>query len=119
MPVVRGCSPGAMSRHRSVTDSRRPYKHHDLGFVVDLGGAQAAANPFHIPLSGWPAKAVTRAYHLMAMPGNRLRTATDWFLDAILGRQTVQLGLVRSAAVPLDTAAPDQHVPPIGEGARK
>ncbi|WP_405883123.1 NAD(P)/FAD-dependent oxidoreductase [Streptomyces sp. NBC_01136] len=98
---------------------RRPYKHHDLGFVVDLGGAQAAANPFHIPLSGWPAKAVTRAYHLMAMPGNRLRTATDWFLDAILGRQTVQLGLVRSAAVPLDTAAPDQHVPPIGEGARK
>jgi NADH dehydrogenase len=84
----------------------RRYKHHDLGFVVDLGGTQAAANPLHVPLSGWPAKVVTRAYHLMAMPGNRIRTANDWLLDAALGRQTVQLGLVRSAAVPLATASP-------------
>lgn len=85
---------------------RRRYKHHDLGFVVDLGGTQAAANPLHIPLSGWPAKVVTRGYHLMAMPGNRTRTAIDWILDFVLGRQSVQLGLVRSAAVPLDTSAP-------------
>jgi NADH dehydrogenase len=81
----------------------RRYKHHDLGFVVDLGGRKAAANPLHIPLSGLPAKVVTRGYHLLAMPGNRVRTATDWLLDAVLGRQTVQLGLVRSAAVPLVT----------------
>jgi NADH dehydrogenase len=86
---------------------QKEYKHHDLGFVVDLGGAQAAANPLHIPLSGFPAKVVTRGYHLMAMPGNRIRTATDWFLDAVIGRQSVQLGLVRSTAVPLDTAKPD------------
>jgi NADH dehydrogenase len=85
----------------------RIYKHHDLGFVVDLGGSQAAANPLHIPLSGLPAKIVTRAYHLAAMPGNRTRTAADWLLDAVLGRQTMQLGLVRSAAVPLDTASPE------------
>jgi NADH dehydrogenase len=81
----------------------RRYKHHDLGFVVDLGGTQAAANPLRIPLSGIVAKAVTRAYHLLAMPGNRTRTAVDWLLDAVLGRQSVQLGLVRSAAVPLET----------------
>lgn len=81
----------------------RRYKHHDLGFVVDLGGSQAAANPLRIPLSGVVAKAVTRGYHLLAMPGNRVRTAVDWLLDATLGRQSVQLGLVRSAAVPLDT----------------
>ena len=31
---------------------RRPYKHHDLGFVVDLGGTQAAADPVGCP---WPA----------------------------------------------------------------
>jgi NADH dehydrogenase len=89
----------------------RRYKHHDLGFVVDLGGTQAAANPLRIPLSGWPAKVVTRGYHLISMPGNRTRTAADWILDAVLGRQSVQLGLVRSAAVPLDTAAP-QHATP-------
>ncbi|MBE1495260.1 NADH dehydrogenase [Amycolatopsis lexingtonensis] len=83
------------------------YRHHDLGFVVDLGAGAAAANPLHIPLSGLPAKAVTRGYHLMAMPGNRVRTATDWFLERLSGRQTVQLGLVRSGSVPLDTASPE------------
>ncbi|MFD1524551.1 NAD(P)/FAD-dependent oxidoreductase [Pseudonocardia yunnanensis] len=84
----------------------RRHKHHDLGFVVDLGGTQAAANPLRIPLSGLPAKTVARGYHLLSMPGNRVRTAIDWILDAVTGRQVVQLGLVRSAAVPLDTEAP-------------
>ncbi|MEU4252598.1 NAD(P)/FAD-dependent oxidoreductase [Amycolatopsis sp. NPDC026612] len=83
------------------------YRHHDLGFVVDLGAGAAAANPLHVPLSGRPAKAVTRGYHLMAMPGNRVRTTADWLLEALIGRQTVQLGLVRSGAVPLDTDTPE------------
>ena len=86
----------------------RHYKHHDLGFVVDLGGFDAAANPLRIPLSGLPAKIVTRGYHLLAMPGNRIRTAADWALDAVLPRQSVQLDLVRAPAVPLDTATPEQ-----------
>ncbi|WP_410570891.1 NAD(P)/FAD-dependent oxidoreductase [Amycolatopsis sp. cmx-4-61] len=86
---------------------RGTYRHHDLGFVVDLGAGAAAANPLHIPLSGRPAKAVTRGYHLMAMPGNRVRTAADWLLETLTGRQTVQLGLVRSGAVPLDTDTPE------------
>jgi NADH:ubiquinone reductase (H+-translocating) len=86
----------------------RRYKHHDLGFVVELGGRDAAANPLHVPLAGLPAKAVTRGYHLTAMPGNRVRTAADWLLDAVLPRQTVQLGLVRANAVPLETAAPER-----------
>jgi NADH dehydrogenase len=87
---------------------RRPYRHHDLGFVVDLGGAKAAANPLGVPLAGLPAKAVTRGYHLLAMPGNRLRTATDWTLDAVLSRQTAELGLVRGQAVPLDSTTPER-----------
>jgi NADH dehydrogenase len=86
----------------------RRYKHHDLGFVVELGGPSAAANPLHVPLSGLPAKVVTRGYHLAALPGNRLRVAVDWMLDAVLPRQTVQLGLVRANAVPLETAAPER-----------
>ena len=85
----------------------RRYKHHDLGFVVELGGRDAAANPLHVPLAGLPAKAVTRGYHLAAMPGNRIRTAADWALDAVLPRQTVQLGLVRGDEVPLETATPE------------
>ncbi|MFF3499408.1 FAD-dependent oxidoreductase [Streptomyces sp. NPDC003247] len=85
----------------------RPYRHKDKGFVVDLGGVKAAANPLGVPLSGLPAGAVTRGYHLAAMPGNRVRVAADWLLDAVLPRQAVQLGLVRSWAVPLDTASPE------------
>jgi NADH dehydrogenase len=86
----------------------RRYKHHDLGFVVELGGKAAAANPLHVPLSGLPAKVVTRGYHLTAMPGNRVRVAADWALDAVFPRQTVQLGLVRANAVPLETATPER-----------
>jgi NADH:ubiquinone reductase (H+-translocating) len=74
--------------------SRRPYKHRELGFVVDLGGWQAVANPLHVPVSGIPAKIITRAYHLYALPANRLRVATDWFNDIIEHRQFVQLGLI-------------------------
>jgi NADH dehydrogenase len=85
----------------------RRYRHHDLGFLVDLGGTDAAANPLGIPLSGLAAMVVTRGYHLMSMPGNRLRVATDWVLDAVQRRQSVQLGLVRSPQVPLDTASPE------------
>jgi NADH:ubiquinone reductase (H+-translocating) len=87
--------------------SRKPYKHHDLGFVVDLGGLDAAANPVGIPLKGLPAKVVTRGYHLLSMPGNRVRVLADWTLDALLPKQGVQLGLVPSEAVPLDSSAPD------------
>ncbi|HEY0532456.1 MAG TPA: NAD(P)/FAD-dependent oxidoreductase [Actinoplanes sp.] len=86
---------------------RRPYKHHDLGFVVDLGGLDAAANPLGVPLSGIAAKVVTRGYHLLSMPGNRVRVAADWILDVLLPRQGVQLGLVPGEAVPLDSAAPE------------
>ncbi|EFF93938.1 NADH dehydrogenase [Streptomyces sp. e14] len=85
----------------------RPYRHRDLGFVVDLGGARAAANPLGVPLSGLAAGAVTRGYHLAAMPGNRVRVAADWLLNAVLPRQAVQLGLVRSWSVPLESASPE------------
>jgi NADH:quinone reductase (non-electrogenic) len=85
---------------------RRRYKHRDLGFVVDLGGFRAAANPLDVPLSGLPAHLVTRGYHLLSLPGNRVRTTADWTLDMVLGRQTVQLGLVQPPEIPLETATP-------------
>jgi NADH dehydrogenase len=91
---------------------RRPYRHHDLGFLVDLGGTQAAANPLRVPLAGLPAKALTRGYHLLSLPGNRTRTAADWLLDAVLPRQVVQFGLVPPTAVPLETTGPPRPATP-------
>ncbi|GEL25905.1 hypothetical protein PSU4_48590 [Pseudonocardia sulfidoxydans NBRC 16205] len=99
----------------------RPYSHHDLGFVVELGGRDAAANPLGIPLSGLLASAVTRGYHLIAMPGNRIRVVVDWLLDAVLRRPAAQLGLVRGNAVPLATCPADGHTvdgrEPVAKGA--
>lgn len=83
------------------------YRHRDLGFLVDLGGSKAAANPLHIPLSGLVANAITRAFHLYSIPANRLRIAIEWMMGALTTRQSVQLGLVRSETVPLDTASPE------------
>ncbi|WP_129843225.1 NAD(P)/FAD-dependent oxidoreductase [Streptomyces sp. RFCAC02] len=92
--------------HHGVGE-RQPYVHHDKGFVVDLGGFQAAANPMHVAMSGPLAGAVTRGYHLLAMPSNRVRVAADWILEAVQPRQAVQLGMVRSGSVPIDTASPE------------
>jgi NADH:quinone reductase (non-electrogenic) len=86
---------------------RRPYRHHDLGFVVDLGGANAAANPLRVPLAGPVAAAITSGYHLLSLPANRTRVGVDWLLNAVTRRQAVQLGLVGPAAVPLETDAPE------------
>lgn len=92
--------------------ARRRYRHHDLGFVVDLGGVKAAADPFGVRLSGVVAKTVTRGYHLLNMPANRVRVLSDWLLDAVFPRQMVQLGLLRSGAVPLTAGTPEHPSPP-------
>jgi NADH:ubiquinone reductase (H+-translocating) len=90
---------------------RHRYRHRSLGFVVDLGGPAAAANPLGVPLAGRPAKTVTRGYHLWSVPAGRARIGADWLLDALLPRQIVQVGLVRAPGVPLDTASPELPVP--------
>ena len=84
----------------------KPYKHHDEGFLVDLGGAAAAANPLNIPLSGPAANVVTRGYHLSAMSGNRLRVATDWALNGITAPESTSLAVVTAESVPLDVNQP-------------
>lgn len=81
---------------------RKPYRHRNLGFVVDLGGWQSAANPLGIRLSGPVAKLVTRAYHWFAVPANRGRIAAEWLVDTVAPHQIVKLGLVRPGQVPLD-----------------
>src|SRR5580693_729609 len=88
------------------TGTAKAYKHHDLGFLVDLGGLGAAANPLNIPLSGLPANIVTRVYHLGVMPGNRLRVATDWTLNAITPQEMTSLDVISAASVPLDPNTP-------------
>ena len=84
----------------------QPYKHSDLGFLVDLGGLAGAANPLHIPLSGLPANVVTRGYHLSAMSGNRLRVLADWSLNAITSPEPTATSVISAKSVPLDVNQP-------------
>jgi NADH dehydrogenase len=74
---------------------------------------KAVADPLGVPLTGLAAKVATRGYHLMAMPANRFRILLDWLVDAFTRRQAVQLGLVRSPAVPLDAAPPESRRPAV------
>jgi NADH dehydrogenase len=73
------------------------YRHHDLGFAVDLGGWDAVASPFGVSLAGLPGLVATRGYHLLALPstGNRIRVALDWLLDFTMRPQLAQLGFLR------------------------
>ena len=73
------------------------YRHRDLGFAVDLGGFDAVASPFGVPLTGLPGLVATRGYHLLALPatGNRIRVSLDWLLDWAMRPQLAQLGFLR------------------------
>jgi NADH:ubiquinone reductase (H+-translocating) len=77
------------------------YRHHDLGFAVDLGGFDAVASPFGVSLGGLPGLVATRGYHLLALPGNgnRIRVSLDWLLDWAMAPQVAQLGFLRDEQV--------------------
>lgn len=72
----------------------RPYFHKDLGLVVDLGGKDAVSKPLGIELSGIPAQAVARGYHVMALPTltARTRVLVNWALNAAAGDDFVRTG---------------------------
>lgn len=71
------------------------YKHRNMGLVVDLGPRYAVANPLSIQLSGWPAKVVTRAYHIFAIPRgvNRWAVTLAYLTDVFWDRSVVSFGL--------------------------
>ncbi|MCX2966772.1 NAD(P)/FAD-dependent oxidoreductase [Gordonia sp. NPDC062954] len=78
------------------TGTSTNYRHNDLGLVVDLGPRFAVANPVGVHLSGFAAKAVTRAYHLFSLPrgANRMAVAAAYLGDAVYPRPLVSFGLV-------------------------
>jgi NADH dehydrogenase len=92
---------------RSPGDAR-PYRHHDLGLVVDLGGPSAAATPLGVHLRGRAAKVVTLGYHLFALPtiNRRLRVALDW---SLAGRRPDDVSFGSPVSAALVTHAEDAH----------
>ncbi|MEY9810423.1 NADH dehydrogenase [Streptomyces albogriseolus] len=72
----------------------RPYMHHDLGLVVDLGGTDAVSKPLGYELHGLPAQAVARGYHWSALRTGvaKTRVMTNWLLNAVAGDDFVRTG---------------------------
>ncbi|MFF1343127.1 NAD(P)/FAD-dependent oxidoreductase [Streptomyces sp. NPDC058290] len=80
----------AALRHQPL----QPYRHKDLGLVVDLGGRNAVSRPLGIELRGLPAQVVARGYHWAALRTNvaRTRVLTNWILNAVAGDDFVRTG---------------------------
>ncbi len=77
-----------------------PYRHKDLGLVVDLGGMDGVSKPLGVELHGMPAQAVARAYHWGALRTNvaKTRVMTNWVLNALAGDDYVRTGFLASKA---------------------
>ncbi len=93
----------------------RPYVHKDLGLVVDLGGKDAVSKPLGVELKGISAQAVARGYHLMALRTNvaKIRTMTNWLLNATAGDDFVRTGFqLRRPATLSDFEYTDSYLTP-------
>ncbi|WP_404816203.1 NAD(P)/FAD-dependent oxidoreductase [Streptomyces thermolineatus] len=91
------------------------YHHHDLGLVVDLGGKDAVSKPLGVEMTGAPAQAVARGYHLMALPTGaaKYRTLANWLLNATAGDDFVRTGfLARRPAALHDFEYTDAYLTP-------
>lgn len=99
-PTAQHAQRQGLTLARNVVRSLRgeipqPYRHRDLGLVVDLGGSRSVARPLGHNLHGLPAQIITRSYHLSALPSlrSRSKTITDWLVHSLLGDDFVRIGL--------------------------
>jgi NADH dehydrogenase len=101
----------AAIRHQPL----QPYRHKDLGLVVDLGGRDAVSKPFGIELRGMLAQAVARGYHWSALRTNvaKTRVMTNWLLHAVANADFVRTGFQsRKPATLVDFEFTDAYLSP-------
>lgn len=85
----------------------KEFRHKDMGLVVDLSGKDALARILQLELSGPPALAVTRGYHLATMPSNpaRSRIMANWMIRGLTGGEVSRLGFTEMGTRPSSFAA--------------
>jgi NADH dehydrogenase len=81
---------------RAVIRGRMPvdYKHKYVGSVASLGLHKGVAQVYGFKMTGLPAWAMHRAYHLSRIPSlnRKVRVTVDWSLAFFLRREVVALG---------------------------
>jgi NADH dehydrogenase len=85
----------------------RDYYHESLGAVAGLGLYVGAFQSGRIAVKGFPAWVMHRGYHGLAIPTweRKLRVITNWGLNLLLGRDTVNLEAVQHPRVAFETWA--------------
>lgn len=73
--------------------AREPFTYRSRGVVVDLGPGATVAQMFGLPIRGFPAWLMARAYHAVQVPGARRKVAVlaDWALRKIAGPAAADL----------------------------
>ncbi len=99
--------------------STYPFLHEDLGLVVDLSGRDALARPYGYDLSGFPAFAVTRGYHLAALQSTpaRARVLANWLIRGLTGGEVARLGFALGKPSTFVDVEKDRYLDP--EAARR
>jgi NADH dehydrogenase len=128
----RACPPTAQfavrqARHLAANlaariDGRptRPFSYRSRGMMASIGHLKGVAEVAGIPLSGWPAWLVWRAYYLSQMPsfGRRLRIFFEWAWGMFFPPDITHLRFTRSAEMQADEARRQrehaQGMPPPG-----
>jgi NADH dehydrogenase len=73
---------------------RRPFTFQGLGLLVNLSQRYGVGRVMGLPVSGLIGWAVTRSYHLLALPTwtRRLRVGLDWAVALVFPRDVAELG---------------------------
>jgi NADH:ubiquinone reductase (H+-translocating) len=73
---------------------RRPFTFQGLGLLVNLSERYGVGRVIGLPVSGLIGWAVTRSYHLFALPTwpRRLRVGLDWAVALVFPRDVAELG---------------------------
>lgn len=81
---------------KAALDSRapEPFQYKSKGALASLGAGRGVAEVFGWRLTGFPAWVLWRTYYLSFVPGfaTKVRIASQWMLDLVVGRSTVQTG---------------------------
>lgn len=71
-----------------------PFRYKSKGALASLGAGRGVAEVYGWRLTGFPAWVLWRTYYLSFVPGfaTKVRIASQWLLDLVIGRSTVQTG---------------------------
>jgi NADH dehydrogenase len=72
----------------------KPFTFKTLGAFADIGRHKAVANLMGLPVSGFPAWAICRFYHLAWVPGldRKSRLIADWTVEFLFPRDVAEMG---------------------------